>query len=85
MAVSYAGSTITVSGTETLSGPIDIQSVQNSATTSFSIAKASGTVMLSGGVGAGAILPAHIRSAGSIIVTVTGGSITLHLRVQSER
>lgn len=85
MAVTRGGSVIVVTGTETLAGPIDIQSVQNNATTSFTITRGSVT-MLSGGAGGGAILNAHIRSAGPIVVTVTGGgSVTLHLRVEAER
>ena len=72
-------------GTETVAGPIDIQSIQSNATTSFTIVKG-GVTMLSGGVGSGAILGVHLRAAGPVVVTVVGGgSVSLHLRVSSER
>lgn len=85
MSATYAGSAVVCDGTTTIAGPIDIDSIQNNATASVTIAK-SGITVFSGGAGAGAVVPMHFRSAGPIVVTVNGGgSVTLFLRVASER
>lgn len=85
MAAVYAGSAVVCTGTTTIQGPIDIDGVQNSATTSYTITRG-GTTMLSGAAGTGATSVVRIRSAGPIVVTVVGGgSVTLFLKVAAER
>lgn len=87
MAVTAAGSALVCTGTTSIDGPIDVQSILNNATTSFSITKVgSAGVIASGAAASAVILPIHFRTSSDITVTVTGGgSITLYLRVQSER
>jgi hypothetical protein len=85
MAATYVGNAIVCTGTTTISTPVDLEAVQNNATTSFSISKGA-TTILTGGVGAGGVTLQPLRAAGGITVTVVGGgSITLFLAVSSRR
>jgi hypothetical protein len=85
MAAQYAASAIICSGTTTIPGVVDIAAVVNNATTSFTIAKGA-NVILSGGVGSGQSLPAPLRSANGLTITVVGGgSVTLLLAVSARR
>jgi hypothetical protein len=85
MALVRAGSTVVVTGTETIPGPVDMSGFQNNATTSFTVAKGATTV-LSGGAGTGQIERVDLRAASGFVVTVTGGgSLTLYLAVSARQ
>lgn len=79
MSVASAGTALIFTGTTTVTGPVDVDGLKNSATTSFAITKGSNEIV-SGGAGAGAHVPVKFRSASGFTVTVVGGgSVTLYL------
>jgi hypothetical protein len=85
MAATYVGSSIVCAGTTVISTPVDLDAIQNNATTSFTISKGA-TTILSGGAGVGATLQLPLRSAGGLTVTVVGGgTVTLLLAVSARR
>lgn len=82
MPITRAASTIQVTGTVVIPGPVQIEAVQASAA-AITIAK--GAVVLYTSTADATVKPLPLRSAGPLTVTAGAGTITLYLRLASNR